>query len=153
MQRQNLCMFGFLVNITLAMINEGKFLEMHQISLSKEDMANMENEMSMLLISRRFNSATMPVMIIFIYTDVHTHNNYIGWNWITSIDQMILWPLGLVNTIITNYFWVGIQEAGFYNWYSLIKQSIVLYVTAELENIINVAPKKVIDLIITRINM
>ena len=55
-------MCGFLVNIT-AMINKGKFLEMHQISLSKEDMENMENEISMLLISQRFNSATMPVMI------------------------------------------------------------------------------------------
>ena len=53
--------------ITLAMINEGKFLEMYQISLSKEDMVNMENEMSMLLISRRFNSAAMPVMITHMY--------------------------------------------------------------------------------------
>ena len=60
-------MCGFFINITLAMINEGKFLEMYQINLSKEDMVNMENEMSTLLISQRFNSAAMPVMITHIH--------------------------------------------------------------------------------------
>jgi len=45
------------------MVNEGEVLKVHKITLSKQDMENFENEMSMLMTPRTFSSAAMPVMI------------------------------------------------------------------------------------------
>ena len=59
-----------LSTLHLALINEGEFLEIYKITLSKEDMIDMENEMTTLLISRRFSSAAMPVMITHMYIDM-----------------------------------------------------------------------------------
>ena len=44
------------------MVNEGKFLEMHQITITKEDMENMEKELSTLLMTQKLHSATLPVI-------------------------------------------------------------------------------------------